>query len=182
MHNLGGVSSLKSQTNFKWRVTKYNPAFRDKNGIYTLTDDWTCPSEIGNTINGKPFTMTEYQRVEKAYLDSVQKFMEESNTDSLTISEIEYYLTEEDRKSPLYKEEFEQLSLQNHSAVTTNEVRLICQMILRNFLWCNLDHKDEFFVKFGWDYYMYIGSHAPCPDAIHFATRTGLFVEEWEGE
>ncbi|KOO48569.1 hypothetical protein [Priestia koreensis] len=87
---------MESQKNFKWRVTKYNPAFRDENGIYTLTDEWTCPSEIGNTIDGKPFTMTEYQRVERAYIDSVQKFMEESDTDSLTISEIEYYLTEED--------------------------------------------------------------------------------------
>ena len=45
--------------NYQWRVTKYNPKFRDEFGHYTLIEEWTCPSQIGKTINGKKFTLDE---------------------------------------------------------------------------------------------------------------------------
>jgi hypothetical protein len=38
--------------------------------------------------------------------------------------------------------------------------------------------KDKFFVHFGWDYYMYIGSSVNCPSLIKIAKDNGLFVEE----
>ena len=169
---------MVNQINLQWRVTKYNPDFRDENGYYTLVEEWTCPSEIGGTINGKEFTLDEYLQVETAYINSVIKFIEESSIDSLRILQLECDISEEDKTSPLYEKEFEKLILKEDSIVNKNEIRLICKMVLRNFLWCKLYSKDNFFVHFGWDYYMFIGSNVNCLSAIKFAENNGLFVEQ----
>jgi len=169
---------LVNQINYQWRVTKYNPDFRDENGYYTLIEEWTCPSEIGKTINGKVFTLDEYLQIEAAYINSAIKFIEESGINSLRILRLECNISEEDRTSLLYEKEFEKLVLKEDLLVNKNEIRLICKMVLRNFLWCELFSKDNFFVHFGWDYYMYIGSFVNCSTAIEFAENNGLFVEK----
>ncbi|ATP39790.1 hypothetical protein CSE16_06825 [Solibacillus sp. R5-41] len=170
---------MVNQINFQWRVTKYNPDFRDENGYYTLREEWTCPSEIGKTINGNVFTLDEYLQVEEAYINSVIKFIEESSIDSLRILQFKCHISEEGKISPLYEKEFEKLILKKDSIVNKKEIRLICKMVLRNFLWCELYSKDNFFVHFGWDYYMYIGSNVNCLSTIKFATNNGLFVEQF---
>lgn len=165
--------------NYQWRVTKYNPDFRDKNGYYTLIEEWICPSEIGEIINGKEFTLDDYLRVETAYINAVIRFLEDSEVNSLRILGLEKTdISKEDKSSVLYEPEFDQVVLKEDLKVNKNEIRLICKMILRNFLWCKLYSKDHFFVHFGWDYYMYIGSYINCPSAIEFARNNGLFVEE----
>lgn len=169
---------MVNQINFQWRVTKYNPDFRDENGYYTLIEEWTCPSEIGKNINGNEFTLDEYLQVEASYINSVIKFIEESSIDSLRILQLKCDISEEDKISPLYEKEFEKLVLKEDSMVNKNEIRLICKMVLRNFLGCKLYSKDNFFIHFGWDYYMYIGSNVNCLSAIEFATNNGLFVEQ----
>lgn len=164
---------------YQWRVTKYNPDFRDENGYYTLTEEWTCPSEIGGIFNGKKFTLDEYLQVEAAYVNAVIKFIEECGINSLRILKLsQWNISEEDKTSNLYEAEFEQLVLQEDLMVNKNEIRLICKMVLRNFLDCQLYLKDKFFVHFGWDYYMYIGSYVNCSSAIEFTTNNGLFVEQ----
>jgi len=168
---------LVNQINFQWRVAKYNPDFTDKNGCYTLVEEWTCPSEIGKTINGNEFTFDEYLQVEASYINSAIKFIEENSIDSLRILQLECAISEEDKRSPLYEKEFEKLIFKEDSMVNKNEIHLICKMVLRNFLWCKLHRIDNFFIHFGWDYYMYIGSNVNCPSAIEFATNHGLFVE-----
>lgn len=171
-------SRLVKQINYQWRVTKYNPDFRDENGYYTLIEEWTCPSEIGKIINGKEFTLDEYLQVEAAYVSAVIKYIEESGINSLRILKLsQWNNSEEDKTSSLYEAEFEQLVLQEDLMVNKNEIRLICKMVLRNFLGCQLYLKDKFFVHFGWDYYMYIGSYSNCSSAIEFSTNNGLFVE-----
>ena len=42
-------------------------------------------------------------------------------------------------------------------AVTAQEVRALAKLTLRNAIWCKLGFKKQFFVHFGYDYYMYIG-------------------------
>ncbi|KYG30365.1 hypothetical protein [Alkalihalobacillus trypoxylicola] len=162
---------------YQWRVTKYNPDFRDENGYYTLDEEWTCPSEIGKNINGKEFTLEQYLHVEASYIHSVIQFMEESRLDSLRILQLECDFTEEARTSPLYEKEFEQLNLREDVMLNKHEIRLVCKMVLRNFIWCKLYGKKHFFIHFGYDYYMYIGSHTNCLSAIESATNSGLFVE-----
>jgi hypothetical protein len=170
---------LVNPIKYQWRVTKYNPDFRDENGHYTLNEEWTCPSEIGKIISGKEFTLDEYLQVEAAYVNAVIKFIEESGINSLRILKLsKWKISEDDKTSNLYEAEFEQLVLKEDLIVNKNEIRLICKMVLRNFLDCQLYFKDKFFVHFGWDFYMYIGSYVNCSLASEFATNNGLFVEQ----
>ena len=39
--------------------------------------------------------------------------------------------------------------------------------------------RNEGFIHFGWDYYMYIGMPHPCPTAQARAAELGLYVEEF---
>lgn len=113
---------MLNQINYQWRVTKYNPKYRDEFGHFTLIEDWIGPSQIGETINAKEFTLDEYLRVEAAYIHSVLKFMEESKVDSLRILQLECNVSEEDKTSPLYEEEFEELVLKEDAVIDKNEI------------------------------------------------------------
>ncbi|MBL3729661.1 hypothetical protein JIN86_08600 [Lysinibacillus sp. HST-98] len=167
------------QINFQWRITKYNPAFRDDNGHYTLKEEWTCPSEIGKIIDGKEFTLDEYFRVESAYLNTVSTFLKESGLNKLRVLQLSKFdISPEEKSMALYEKAFDELDLQEDLEVNPNEIRTICKMILRNFGWCQLYSKGNFFVNFGWDYYMYIGSSVKCASSISFAKANGLFVED----
>jgi hypothetical protein len=38
---------------------------------------------------------------------------------------------------------------------------------------------DEYFLHFGYDYYMYVGVSLACPRSRALATAAGLFVEDF---
>ncbi|UTE72069.1 hypothetical protein M1I95_17665 [Rossellomorea marisflavi] len=161
----------------QWRVTKYNPTFRDEHGYYTLIEEWTSPSDIGETFDGNELTLDDYLRVEEAYINSAIAFMEESGIQSVRVLGLEGSITEEDRASFLYESEFEGVVLKEDSLVDLDALHLIMKMVLRDFIWCQLYDGDQFFIHFGTDYYMYVGSHVNCPAAIEWSATHGLFVE-----
>lgn len=61
---------------FCWRITKYNPKYRDNNTGYYLKDEWTFYSQIGGEFEGKIFTRKEYLKIEDTYIQSVFLFMD----------------------------------------------------------------------------------------------------------
>jgi nucleoside-triphosphatase len=54
---------------FEYRVTKYDPAFRDRAGRY-LREEWTSVGDIGRSFGGVVLTREEYRRVEVAHVVS----------------------------------------------------------------------------------------------------------------
>jgi len=165
------------QIHHQWRVTKYNPDNRDEHGHYAVVEDWTSPSEIGKTFDGNELTLDDYLRMETAYLDAAMAFMEESGIHFVRILGLEEHITEENRATSLYENEFERLVLKEDSLISLDDVRLVMKMVLRDFIWCQLYSEERLFIHFGTDYYMYIGSHVDCPSAIEWAATHGLFVE-----
>jgi hypothetical protein len=171
---------LDNQIKYQWRVTKYNPDLGMKRGTIHY-QRWTCPSEIGKIISGKEFTLNEYLQVETAYVNTVINFIEDSGINSLRILQLSKRdISEEDKASALFDKEFDKLVLKEDLLVNKHEISLICKMVLRNFLDCQLHLKDNFFVHFGWDYYMFIGSSVNCLSVIDLAQNYGLFVEEFQ--
>ena len=65
-------------------------------------------------------------------------------------------------------------------AVTVQEVRELAKLTLRNAIWCKLGFKKQFFVHFGYDYYMYIGASEDCTKAKEVVKETGLFIEDFK--
>nr|WP_295970778.1 hypothetical protein [uncultured Bacillus sp.] len=165
---------------YQWRITKYNPAFRDLDGNYTKITEWTSASEIGKTFNGKPFTLNDYLCTENAYVSTVLKFLSESLLHSLRVVQFQKNELLNDKTNKLYENTFENVCIKEDLLVNEKDIPVICKMILRNFIQCHLISKDTFFAHFGWDYYMFIGSNQPCTNGITFAKKHGLYVESYQ--
>jgi len=56
----------------------------------------------------------------------------------------------------------------------------VCRLVLREILWCKLESTNGFYIHFGYDYYMYVGSPVSSQRAIDYGKQNGLYVEEME--
>jgi hypothetical protein len=147
---------------FEFRVTKYNPAYRDRRGLY-LRDEWTSVDDIGRVFTGEVLTPDAYQRVEDAYAATAVGFMRESGVASLVVMGLENH-----GGVPL--------SFAEGSALSLSESGAAIRHVLRGEFWCRLESPAGF-IHLGYDYYMYVGVAQPCPGAAAFARQNGLFVE-----
>jgi len=72
----------------QYRVTKYNPAFRNQSGAYTKVE-WTSVRDIGRTYSDGLLTTEEYERVEAAYIKAALSFLSESGISSVRVAGLE---------------------------------------------------------------------------------------------
>ena len=147
----------------QYRVTKYNPEFRNAEGVYTK-DEWTSFSEVGKTVS-----KGEYAEVEAAYIDTAIQFFEEQGIAGLAIVYLENSAGYKDPKMKLAEGEI----------VHKDNLASVIRGILRENYWAKLESKNAY-LHFGWDFYMYIGVPLAASQAITVAERNGLFVEEFE--
>lgn len=157
---------------YSWRVTKYDPLNRDAaNGIYLNDEEWTCFSEVGTKIS-----IEEYRKTEQKYIHAISSFMAEMGLNRVYVIALEQW--SDDVKRHNANEFLSNIWI--GKAITTQEIRELAKLTLRNVIWCKLGFKNEFFVHFGQDYYMYIGASIDCVKAVDAVTRTGLFVEKFD--
>lgn len=163
-----------------WRITKYNPIYRDCLGHYKKKE-WTSYSDIGRYFDDYELTFTEYIDVENSYARAVSLFINSLNIQSLKVTNLEK------NNNDLLLQEQKNLSqdmvdlytdLKNNQIVNVNEAEKIVRMVLRELLWCKLECED-FYVHFGYDYYMYIGSGELCNEVVGKIRNIGLFVEKF---
>ena len=146
---------------FEYRVTKYDPAWRDDRGAYTR-EEWTSYGDIGQPSGGQVLTPGEYQRVEDAYVSAALAFLGEAGVNTLTVEGLEAH-----GNPPL---------IAAGSSLGLSEVAEVIRRVLREEFWCRLEG-PEAFVHLGWDYYMYVGVPRACPGAERLAHRVGLYAE-----
>ncbi|MFJ7665460.1 hypothetical protein ACIQXI_00045 [Lysinibacillus sp. NPDC097195] len=170
---------MSNHIKYQWRITKYNPDFRNNEGHYTKDVEWTSPSHIGKTIDGEIFTVENYIEVETAYIATIMKFLHVNDIKSLTMINTTYIDVGLDSAlyNQLYDEKFDNLHLKEDQEVTIDQIPLIAKMVLRGFLFCHFIAAD-FFVHFGDDYYMFIGTNHYQEEPLQFAREHHLFVEE----
>ncbi|MFC5735577.1 hypothetical protein [Cytobacillus gottheilii] len=155
---------------YSWRVTKYNPIHRDVDGTYKNQDEWTSYSDIGRNVH-----KDEYLSTEENYINAIFAFMEEMNIAMMYLNALEL-------KSDGVKEQNASVFLYNlwvGKAVSKREIKKLAKLTLRETIWCKLSSKKDFFVHFGYDYYMYIGAIYDCPNARLKIEDSGLFVEKY---
>ncbi len=168
---------VHKEIDYQWRITKYNPAYRNAEGHY-LRDEWTSASEIGKSFHGEILTLDDYLQVERAYVDTVMKFLEVYRIESVRLIHLETYgLCNVDKTSPLYAPSFDKIPLAEDMLVTIDQIPIVCKMALREYIYCQLIAED-FFVQFGYDYYMFIGANDIQQEALQFANEQCLFVEQ----
>ena len=148
---------------FQFRVTKYDPRFRDPSGVYAR-DEWTAVSDIGRAFGGVTLTADEYERVEAAYTSTVVAMLAEAGVEALTLNGLEQH---GDIRAPFAE----------RAVVPMARVAELARGVLREEYWCRLESPHAF-VHFGFDYYMYVGVPEVPSRALAHARERGLFVEE----
>jgi hypothetical protein len=161
---------------YVWRITKYDPTLRNMHGNY-LGNDWTSFSDIGKFYAGKQVTYEDYLSWESAYAYSVLYFLSEAGLSSLCVVELENRFINRIETDRLRDVAFEPTKLKLDTVVGSHELEDVTRLNLREVLWCKLERASHFYLHFGWDYYMYIGSTSPSCTAINQAQQKGLFVE-----
>ena len=144
---------------FEYRITKYNPANRI-DGRYAV-DDWTSFSDIGRSFGKTELTYEKYIETKTAYIDCCIDLLTKAQILSLSVEQAECYS--------------EGIHLPS-SVSDVAEIRELIEACLREQCWFKLTGKD-FFIHFGYDYYMYIGSVLPTSTIEETAIRFGLFCE-----
>jgi hypothetical protein len=146
---------------YQYRVTKYDPTKRDSAGHYT-GDDWFLHSQIGQTFGGIALTENEYLRVESAYITAAIDFHREAGLPDI------FAIGVEDSKSHGAPTE--------GSLIPADGLPIFCRAMLRDEYWFRIEGGD-FFIHFGWDFYMYLGASTPCERSLEHARSLGLFPE-----
>lgn len=151
---------------YQYRITKYSPEKRDKDGKY-LGKEWTSFSEVGKTFDGKTFTLGEYYQIEDSYILAARSFLNEARIDKLTLTYLE--------NAYAYQESG--LTLQVGKEYVLQDVERLFRLVLQEKIWGKFEWQDKAYVHFGWDYYMYLGVATPCPQSLNYTRENGLFVE-----
>lgn len=149
----------------RYRVTKYDPAFRTAAGAYAK-EEWSSFNDVGRSFCGVTLSREEYLRAESAYVEVATSFMAEDGAPELRVVGLEIH---DDRPS----------APAEGSLVATVNFPAVCRSVLRGEYWCKLEAEGRF-VHFGWDYYMYVGVLHRCERSVSTAKSLGLFVEEFE--
>ncbi|KMJ59853.1 hypothetical protein AB685_03070 [Bacillus sp. LL01] len=161
----------------QWRISKYNPIFRDSEGIYTKTDEWTSVSELGKVIDGKPFTINEYLEIEQAFIDSIMRFIKLHKFTSIRIYSLEINKSTSDSKSALYEPNFDSLNLTEDSEIDIENIPTVCKMILREYIFCHLI-SEQFFIHFAYESYLFFGSNSIQSDLLDIGKNDKIFIEK----
>jgi hypothetical protein len=151
----------------RYRVTKYNPGYRDRWGAYAH-DEWTNRRDIGRDIDGHVLTEDEYLSTENRYLYVLTAFAQEAGVQRLTVVGLD--------KPPATPPQWQHL--EEGTTVSLDEAVEIARIMLREGpLGARLEDGDRFYVHIDDDLYMFIGTEIEPTFAISEAERLGLFVE-----
>ncbi len=146
-----------------YRIAKYDlSGYVDK--IYTR-DEWTDYSDIGNVFNGKKLTKEIYLAVENNYIRVAQDIFVKSHQKEICITNLQ--------KNQSY------LLWQNNQIVGKTQLAEIIRDCLRNRCWCRLS-SEEFYIHFGYDFYMYIGCSLSYKTVTQICNENQLYVIKQE--
>lgn len=151
---------------YQYRITKYDPAYRDGRGAFTR-NDWTSRSDIGRTFEGTVLTEEAYLNVESAYLFAINAFLTEAEVPHLKVEALENH---GHTRLPKY--------VRKGGSLSVPQVVRLARFCLRELAWARLSG-DEAFVHFGRDFYVYVGVSRPCLASVQEVLTRGLFVESF---
>lgn len=168
----------------KYRISKYNPKFRNDKGIY-LKNDWTSYCDIGK-IYEKKFTKEDYLNVESKYCDVISEILEENKIEEMMLENIECVFSVNkikrmlDEKGLIFSKEEKKIidSLANNKKIKIIDVKLYTRLILRECFWCIFkDENTSARVEFGYDFYVYACNLHISDSIINKYKEKEIFIE-----
>lgn len=159
-----------------YRVTKYDPRLRSRDGAYRRAD-WTSASDIGRRFAGTRLDVDEYERVEALYVAAIQSAAALTNSRSFTVEDFERHGPPDGLADELHDDSLRLLKLlgtHGTRAIPAPAAWAFARLALRELVWGRLTSPSGLYVHFGYDFYMYLGSTRGELTEFRF---DGLFVE-----
>ena len=72
---------------FQWRITKYNPKYRNERGTY-LKNEWISFSDIGKIFDQSKLTFDKYLKIENSYINAINYFMDCLKLDKIIVTNL----------------------------------------------------------------------------------------------
>lgn len=144
----------------QYRICKYDPLFRI-NGAYTR-DEWTSISDVGSVYDGHEFTMAEYEQAEQQHIDFLVNLAERDDAFPLTIRDFDSQGTK--------------CQWCNGMEIHRDQLPALLRDVLRERCWCCLG-SAEFFIHFGYEYYLYVGCSFTDEAITALAHEHALYAE-----
>jgi len=172
---------------YKYRITKYNPSFRDDNGAY-LKDDWISISEIGETFDAGELTLDEYKKTEDGYIKAIQLIMDYLSVPYLIITNVdipdpsdEIFQKRIKKFRQFYTDEMlEYYSIaKNNDKVNKEKVDFHCRFMLREDIYSNVHYPRKMKVFIAYDYLMGIHTSKSLEPIFPLLKETGLYIEDF---
>lgn len=166
---------------YSYRITKYNPTFRDERGYYTI-DEWTSISDIGKNLNDGILSLDEYMRVESLYIDAIFEFIKCLSIAYLEVEMLTRWNNILVADSGHYTNDMRKLyeTVEEGDVLEAKEIDILSRLVLRDELGCKMRYKDDLYIHFGYDYYMYVVCSSECLSTVKKIQNSGLFVEPYK--
>lgn len=162
----------------KFRITKYNPSFRNERGEYIL-NEWTSYHDIGEKFYNGILTKTNYLKIENAYIRAIEFLMSDNDLRLMRIIQLEKNLHHDIYELVSSNEKKLIENMKNGMLIGLNDIKKVCKMILREFVWASLESVDKLLtIEFGYDYYMYVLCERISERTKKEIFEIGLFIEE----
>ncbi|MGW2542983.1 hypothetical protein ACWC5I_19445 [Kitasatospora sp. NPDC001574] len=144
---------------------KYSPAEREG-----ISPSWTSISDIGDPSQPEVLTEAAYMETEGRYLNAIRTFATAQGVSALQVEGLEV-----EPVSSWWQR------IEEGDEFTIDKAVDLSRSILRqDFIWCRLSFGSDFFVHFGYDYYMYIGMTRSPDEAVAKVRQSGLYVDDFE--
>lgn len=134
-------------------------------------------SDIRESFGGQVLTLEEYRKVENAYVLSALRFLKEAGLVSLKVTSLEKQNLPRVQRWLLADIPIDPSLVEEGMSASGEELANICRLVLREAIWCRLESEPGFYIHFGWDYYMYVGSPVPSEESVLYGREQGLFIE-----
>lgn len=167
----------------EYRITKYDPKNRNDKGHY-LYDHWTDISDVGRILEGELVTEEEYLKVEENYINAVIEILKDSKQDYLRLvgyNHKTYVSSINENYGKWYHEKkIEEVKLHEDKKIFLDEIPTIIKLNLRTYINTTLAIKGKFYVHFGYDFYMYVGTPNLSTAILNKLNSTLIFVENFK--
>ncbi|WP_158006863.1 hypothetical protein, partial [Piscirickettsia litoralis] len=131
-------------------MTKYNPELRNISSTFT-SKDWTSVSDIGDDTG---LTYQEYLVAESNYVKAVLYFMVCLELNGVKLLEVSDNRSEDNLGKYLFDIDQPNRRIDEGMFVPTGQIPDYTKLALRELIWCKFDGDKQFYLHFGYDYYI----------------------------
>ncbi|WP_162794603.1 hypothetical protein [Nonomuraea lactucae] len=138
---------------------------------YNPGERWTAFSDIGSVFGEHRVALSDYLRVENAFLQAVHLFSSTSGADQLQVRrpEVAFFM-------PPWLP-----SVHDGKLLTMSEVDKVCKAVLRDLgVFVELAHERSLQIKFGFDLTMHVATSVSADEVVAEIRSAGLHVRESE--